>query len=168
MQTITATLVNYYHLCHRKLWLHAHSIQMEHTSEAVAEGKLIGDSSYTHRSDKYTELVFDGVKIDFYDAKNRVVHEVKKSNRAEEAHRAQVKYYLWILERNGIKGAKGVLEYPKLRHTEGVELTDADRKLIPQWLDAIARIVDSESCPPVINKANCKKCSFYDFCYAAE
>ena len=120
MQNITATQVNYYHICHRKLWLSANGIEMEHTSDLVAEGKLIGDSSYPQRAERYTEVAFDGVKIDFYDAKNRVVHEIKKSDRMEGAHVAQVKYYLWILEQNGITGAKGILEYPKLRHTEGV------------------------------------------------
>ena len=34
--TINATLINILHLCHRKLWLHAHAIRMEHTSDIVA------------------------------------------------------------------------------------------------------------------------------------
>lgn len=168
MQNITATLVNLYHVCHRELWLHAHEIRMEHTSDIVTEGKLIGDNTYTQRSEKYTEVAFDGVKIDFYDAKNKIVHEIKKSNRAEMAHVAQVKYYLWVLERNGIVGAKGILEYPKLRITEGVELSEDDRRQIPIWESEIRRIVDSETCPPVINKPSCKKCSYCDFCYADE
>ena len=168
MQNITATKVNYFHICHRKLWLSANGIEMEHTSDLVAEGKLIGDNAYPQRAERYTEVAFDGVKIDFYDAKNKVVHEVKKSDRMEGAHVAQVKYYLWILEQNGIIGAKGILEYPKLRHTEGVELTDNDRVLIPNWMTDIQRIVDSEHCPSVINKPSCKRCSYYDFCYSDE
>ena len=62
---ITATLINLYHVCHRELWLHANEIRMEHTSDIVAEGKLIGDNAYPQRSERYTELAFDGVKIDF-------------------------------------------------------------------------------------------------------
>lgn len=168
MAHITATLVNYYHLCHRKMWLHAHEIRMEHTSDVVTEGKLIGENSYTQRAAKYTELEFDGVKIDYYDAKNKIVHEVKKSDKAEAAHIAQVKYYLFVLLKNGIIGAKGLIEYPKARHTEGVELTEKDVEDIEKWLVEIQAIIALETCPPVLNKASCKKCSYHDFCYSEE
>lgn len=168
MKYITATHINYLHVCHRKLWLFTNGINMEHTSDVVYEGKLIGENTYTQRSDKYTEVEFDGIKIDFYDAKNKVVHEIKKSDKIEVAHRAQVKYYLWVLERNGIEGATGILEYPKQRHTEKVELTDEDRAKIPEWIAEIERIIASDNCPKVINKPICKTCSYFDFCYADE
>jgi CRISPR-associated exonuclease Cas4 len=168
MQNITATHINYYHVCPRKLWLFSHAIQMEHTSDLVTEGKLIGESTYPQRAERYTEVEFDGIKIDFYDAKQKVVHEIKKSSKIEDAHRAQVKYYLWILERNGIEGATGILEYPKQRHTEGVALDDADRIDIPKWVNDIERITAQETCPKVIDKPVCKNCSYYEFCYADE
>jgi CRISPR-associated exonuclease Cas4 len=178
MQSITATHVNYYHVCRRKLWLFSHAIQMEHTSDLVTEGKLIGESTYPQRSERYTELELSytlgqgrgeaNVKIDHYDAKNKVVHEIKKSAKIEEAHRAQVKFYLWLLAQNGITGATGILEYPKQRHTEGVELKAEDGALIEKWVDDIYRIVDNETCPKVIDKPACKSCSYCDFCYADE
>jgi CRISPR-associated exonuclease Cas4 len=177
MAIITATHVNYYHVCLRKLWLFSHAIQMEHTSDTVAEGKLIGDNTYPQRSEKYTEIELSAdvsasttavVKIDFYDAKNRVVHEIKKSSKIEDAHRAQVKFYLWVLEKNGIEGAKGILEYPKQRHTEGVELGVEDRGLIESWVEHINKIVAEDICPKVINKPMCKTCSYCDFCYVDE
>ncbi len=99
---LTGTHIAYLHTCHRKLWLFANGIQMEHTSDIVADGKLIADSTYLDRARKYTELAIEGIKIDFYDAKNKVVHEVKKSDKVEQAHFAQVKYYLAVLVRNGI------------------------------------------------------------------
>lgn len=86
----TGTYIAYLHTCHRKLWLFAHGIQMEHTSELVGEGKLIAETTYLDRSRKYTELAIDGIKIDFYDARNKVIHEVKKSDKVEYAHIAQV------------------------------------------------------------------------------
>jgi CRISPR-associated exonuclease Cas4 len=64
---ITGTHIAYLHTCHRKLWLFANGIQMEHTSNIVAEGKLIGESSYQERAQKYTELEIEGIKIDYYD-----------------------------------------------------------------------------------------------------
>ena len=130
---ITATHINYLHVCQRKLWLFSNGIQMEHTSGTVYEGKLLHESSYLQRADKYTELEMDGIKIDYYDPYKKVVHEIKKSDKVEHAHIAQVKYYLMVLDRHGIIGATGLLEYPKLRQTEQVLLTDEDRLSILDW-----------------------------------
>lgn len=165
---ITATHINYYQLCYRKLWLFSNGIQMEHNSDAVYEGKLIGESSYPQRAEKYTELELDGIKIDFYDAQNKVVHEIKKSDKLEHAHVAQVKYYLYVLEQNGVEGATGILEYPKLRQTEKVVLTEEDRILIGVWKNEIEEIVNRDHCPPLIKKTFCKTCSYFDFCYVEE
>jgi CRISPR-associated exonuclease Cas4 len=33
----TGTHINYYHICHRKLWLFANNVQMEHNSDLVAD-----------------------------------------------------------------------------------------------------------------------------------
>jgi CRISPR-associated exonuclease Cas4 len=168
MKHITATLINIYHVCHRKLWLHANEIRLEHTSQTVAEGKLLGETSYPQRAEKWTELAIDGIKIDFFDAKNGIVHEVKKSDKMETADIAQVKYYLFVLERNGIFVSHGLLEFPKQKETLRVDLTDEDRRLIPIWEAEILAIIDAKTCPPTIDKPFCKQCSFYDFCYMEE
>ncbi len=165
---ITATYINLYHVCHRELWLHANGIRMEHTSEIVAEGKLIGETTYTDRSQQYTEVEVDGIKIDFYDAKNKVVHEVKKSDKVEKAHIAQVKYYIYKLGQQGIAGVTGLIEYPKMRQTETVELEPGDEDLIQTWELNIKQIVASEICPPLLRKPICKQCSYFDFCYVEE
>ena len=80
---ITGTHFNYYFVCKRKLWLFANGINMEHTSDLVYEGKLIHETSYPQRSERYEELEIAGCKIDFYDANNKVVHEIKKSDKIE-------------------------------------------------------------------------------------
>jgi len=141
---------------------------MEHTSEAVAEGKLIGETTYPQRAEKYTEVEISGSKIDFYDAKNKVIHEIKKSDSIEDAHRWQVKYYIWLLQQNGINDVTGLLEYPKLKLTTKVALTVADALRIEFIKQHIEQIVKDEKCPPRINSKICKKCSYYDFCYVGE
>ena len=163
--SITATHINYYHICHRKLWLFAHGLNMEHTSDTVTEGKLIGENTYTDRAAKYTELELEGIKIDYYDARNKVVHEIKKSDKMEVAHEAQVKYYLYKLKQHGIEGATGILEYPSLRHTAQVELRDQDIVDIQRWEVEILDIINREEMPAVIHKTVCKRCSYYEFCY---
>jgi CRISPR-associated exonuclease Cas4 len=165
---LSATHINYFHICKRKLWLFANGINMEHTSDTVAEGKLIGETTYPQRPEKYTEIEIGGSKIDFYDAKNKVIHEIKKSDKIEEAHEWQVKYYIWLLEQNGVEGVKGVLEYPKLRQTKEIDFTDEDRHYLQQTVQHIEAIIANESCPPKINARLCKSCSYYELCYIDE
>ena len=165
---LTATHINYLHICSRKLWLFSNGLQMESNSALVKEGKLIGENSYPQRSEKYTEVEIGGIKIDFYDAKNRIVHEIKKSDRVEIAHEAQLKYYLYKLEAIGVSGATGLIEYPTLRQTTFVpKLTDADVEEIKKWEEAIERIIKNEIAPPTLDSKICGKCSYYDFCYAS-
>src|SRR5215212_4830163 len=109
---LTATHINYYFICYRKLWLFANGINMEHTSDTVAEGKLIHETSYPQTAEKYSEIEIGGSKIDFYDAKNKVIHEVKKSDSIEDAHVWQAKYYIWLLQQNRIDEVTGIIEYP--------------------------------------------------------
>ena len=165
---ITATYINLFNVCKRELWLHANEIRFEHTSDLVYDGKLIHESSYPQRSERYEELEIDGVKIDYYDVRNKVIHEIKRSDKVEHAHEWQVKYYIYVLERNGIEDVKGVLEYPALRHTAPVILTDADRIRITEMEKEIRQLIEGDVCPPVINAKICKNCSYYDFCYVGE
>lgn len=165
---INATHINLYHVCKRELWLHYNGIRMEYNSELVADGKLIGETSYSDRSSKYTELQLGNVKIDFYDAKNKIVHEVKRSDKVEHAHLAQVKYYLYRLSLAGVRDATGILEYPTLRQREEVLLTNNDISEIRKWEQEIESICTSEVCPSVINAKICKSCSYQDFCYIQE
>lgn len=165
---ITGTHIAYLHTCHRKLWLFANGIQMEHNSEIVAEGKLIADTTYLDRARKYTELAIEGIKIDFYDAKNKVVHEVKKSDKIEHAHIAQVKYYLYVLVKNGIDNPSAIIEYPKLKQRELIEWKHDYMREAEEWEERAKAIIVSENCPPLIQKGICKKCSYYELCYIDE
>ncbi len=167
MQVI-GTHINYFLVCKRKLWLFGNGMNMEHTSEAVYEGKLLHEKSYPQRSERYEELEIEGCKIDFYDARNKIVHEIKKSDKIETAHEWQVKYYIFVLERNGVQGATGILEYPSLRHTSRVELTEEDQVQLVKMENNIEQLVASDVCPSVIHSKICKNCSYFEFCYVGE
>jgi CRISPR-associated exonuclease Cas4 len=174
--TINATLINLYHICKREMWLHANGIRMEQNSETVADGKLIGETTYPQRADKYSEVELSAScnnldltgKVDFYDASNKIIHETKRSNKTETAHEWQVKYYIWLLQQNGIDGVTGILEYPKLRETTKVELSPADVEHLQQLTKQIDAIVKDENCPARLNSKICKQCSYYDFCYVED
>jgi len=164
----TGTHFNYYQVCKRKLWLFANGINMEQNSELVAEGKFVHENSYPKRSEKYEEVEIDGIKVDYYDANNKVIHEIKKSNKVEKAHSWQLKYYIYVFEKHGISGVTGLLEYPTMRKTEPVELSDNDRVEIEKICNEIEEICNAEKCPPVAKKRYCKNCSYCDLCFVNE
>ncbi|HET8572390.1 MAG TPA: CRISPR-associated protein Cas4 [Edaphocola sp.] len=173
---LTATHINYYIVCPRKLWLFANGINMEHTSDIVADGKLLHETSYPQRAEKYTEIELSATfnamelsgKIDFYDAREKVIHEIKRSDKVEKAHEWQVKYYIWLLALNDIEEAKGIIEYPKLRERQEIIFTEADEIYLKEMVGKIVHLMDSERCPPRINAKICRSCSYYDFCYVNE
>lgn len=162
--TITGTHFNYYQMCHRKLWLFANGINMEQESELVQIGKIIHETTYPQRASRYEEVAIDGIKVDYYEPTRKVIHEIKKSNKMETAHEWQLKYYMYVFEQHGIEGVRGLLEYPTLRKTKEVMLSDVDRENIEVMKTDIARIVTQEVCPPLAKKGICKNCSYFEFC----
>lgn len=110
----------------------------------------------------------DGIKVDFYDSKNKIIHEIKKSNKVELAHEWQLKYYIYVFEKNGITGVSGMLEYPTLRKTKEVFLSKLDIAVIEDMKSEINQVVSSDECPPLQKKGICKNCSYYEFCYSRE
>lgn len=165
---ITGTHFNYYQVCKRKLWLFANGINMEQVSDLVFEGKLIHEDSYLQRSANYEEIELDGIKVDYYDAKRKVIHEIKKSNKVEDAHEWQLKYYIYVFEQNGIEEVTGILEYPILRKTKDVILSGIDRKQIVEIIADIQNIISNDICPSLQKKGICKNCSYFEFCYTRE
>lgn len=173
---INATLINLYKVCHRECWLHANGINMEQTSDLVLDGKLIEEESYQFRSERYTQLDISiryrsvnlTGKVDFFDTRDKVVHETKRSNKVEQAHIWQVKFYLWLLDLNGIDAEKGIVEYPRLREREVIYLERGDIAYLNEAVERIKQLTESDVCPPTINAKICKSCSYHDFCYAGE
>ena len=126
-ERITGVMIYYYFICKRKLWYFCHQINMEDNNENVQLGKLLDENSYK-RDDKHIQI--DGViNIDFIHD-NRELHEIKKSRAVEEAGIWQLKYYLYYLEERGVKGIKGRIDYPLLKRTMEVALSDEDRNVL--------------------------------------
>lgn len=159
----TGTEINYYFLCKKKLWYFSHDIQMEQESDLVYLGKLVHESSYNREK---KEIDIDNtIKIDFID-KDRVIHEVKKSDKVEVPHLWQLKYYIWYLKQKDVTGVTGKINYPKLKKTVDVLLEPGDEDEICKIIEEIKVIKDSELPTIVIKKMKiCKKCSYEDICW---
>ena len=154
----TGTQVNYYFVCKRKLWMFSRQLNQEQTSDAVALGKLLHETSYAR---KRKEIEIGPIKIDFL--KGCEVHEIKKSKKIEKAHEWQLLYYLWFLKQKGIE-AKGMIDYPLLKQRVEVILTEEKEGEILKILDGIKAIISRESPPEAIKVSYCKKCSYFELC----
>jgi len=159
---MTGTQIAYYFICRRKLWLFTNAIDMEQNNDNVMLGRFISENTYKR---KEHELKIDNIILDYYDEKTHTIHEVKKSDKMEDTHIWQVKYYIRVLEEKGISGVTGQIDYPKLRQTLKVELSDNDRAEIIKIETEINQIIKLPTVPEPINKAFCKNCSYYDLCY---
>lgn len=161
---LTATHINYYFVCRRKLWLFSRDIQQERESELVALGRLLHEDSF---KEKRKEYQFGPVKMDWLDLKRKVIHEVKKSDKVENAHIWQLKYYLLYFKRNNIEGFSGEINYPKLKKTTRVDLSDDDVAELENIEADIERILAQETPPPIeVGKKICRSCSYMEFCFA--
>ncbi|OSS41509.1 CRISPR-associated RecB family exonuclease Cas4a [Desulfurella amilsii] len=159
---ITATQINYFFVCKRKLWLFSHNITMEHNSELVELGSLLHKDSYKKRR---KEIEFDGIKIDFFEKNKALIHEVKKSTAIEKSHIWQIKYYLYRLKELGIN-VEGKIDYPLQKKTESISLSDTDEMVISNIISKLKQILKEPLPPQKIAQKICKKCSYYEFCYA--
>ena len=56
-----------------------------------------------------------------------------------------MKYYIYVFERNGIEGCTGLLEYPTMRQTLPVVLTDKDREEIQRMEQDIVSIIETDT-----------------------
>lgn len=162
MKKITGVMVYYYFVCKRKLWLFSNGLDMEHTSELVGIGKLIDETSYSR--ERKNILIDEMISIDFL-KDWKIIHEVKKSRKLDEAAKWQLKYYIWVLRNKGVEIEKGILDYPLLRKREEIYLTAQEENELMEVLKDIKSILNMDMPLSTINKPYCKKCAYYEFCY---
>lgn len=162
MKKVTGVMVYYYFVCKRKLWYFSNDLNMEFNSELVGIGKLIDETSY--RREKKNILIDETISIDFL-KDWRIVHEVKKSRKIDEAAKWQLKYYMWVLKNKGVDIEKGILDYPLLRKREEIILNEQEELELKSVIEDIQKIISSKLPPNTINKRVCKKCAYYELCY---
>jgi CRISPR-associated exonuclease Cas4 len=175
--SVGGTLVGYHKICQRKTWWALRGIRLEQESDTVALGRLLDESAYG-RSDKHLHIEAeapDGTplvgKIDRANLKQGVLHETKKGRSCEEAHIWQVRFYLWLLYRNGVARADGSpfvgqLDYPLLKRTETVTLEAPHIAELEQSVAAIRQLATQQTPPPIaVNRAFCKKCAYEELCF---
>jgi len=166
---ITGTQINYYAVCHRKLWLFSRGVEMERENEAVQIGKLLDESSYKRENKSISldnRIVLDWAELEKDADGTTLVHEVKKGRSVEKAHRLQMLLYLSILRDKGVP-ARGQIDYPLLKRCDKIELSPEALSELQAALEHAAQIVEAPDVPPQLpKKAFCEKCAYFELCWS--
>ncbi len=157
---LTGTQINYYFVCKRKLWLHSRNISFESSSDLVKLGSLIHKESYKR---KKKEIRIGSISVDYID--NGEIHEVKKSDKIHDAHTYQLLYYIYYLRKLGID-TTGVLDYPKLKKTVKVTLTEQKQDFIHETINHALEIISAKKPPVAEYKPICDKCAYAEYCWS--
>ncbi|ADH59810.1 CRISPR-associated protein Cas4 [Thermoanaerobacter mathranii subsp. mathranii str. A3] len=153
--------INYLYVCKRKLWLFSKNITFENTSDKVLLGKVLHEYSYPKENAK--EVLIDNlIMIDILS--DGSIREVKYSSKMKEADIMQVMYYLYYLKQKGIQ-KQGIINYPKEKRKEVLELTPEYEEKVKQALKEIEEITTKPIPPPVQKQKICKSCAYYEFCW---
>jgi len=162
---ITGVKIDYYHICHTKLWLFSHNITLEAGHENVEIGKQLHEDRY--KRDGKDVTIDNTISIDFVRRGSQIeLHEVKKTKKMEDAHRAQLLFYIYYLKQRGVS-AEGVINYPLIRETVQVTLTPDDEAVLQSEIKEIERIVQGRM-PHPLRKRICAKCAYIEFCFCDE
>ena len=157
----TGTEVGYFFICRKKLWWFAHGIQMETESDRVKMGKLVHENSYERRKKEIT--IDDKIVLDWQS--DGVIHEVKLTDKMEEAHEFQLLYYIYYIKQKGVEGLTGRIDYPKLRQTKKVELTIEKELELEKALREMEKVVSLDAPPEVELMKICRSCSYSELCW---
>jgi len=162
---VNGTLIWYYCICHREVWLIAHQINPDEDHEHLVLGRFIHENTYL--KDKH-EIAIGNIKVDLIkgDKGSYVVGEIKKSRRSEKSARLQLLYYLYVLKNDYGIVTKGVLLFPEEKRREEVMLDEKNELEVKKAIEEIEKIIVLEK-PPACNKVFwCKQCAYAEFCWA--
>lgn len=160
-KAITGTLIWYYFICKREVWLMSRELTPDQDFILLDIGKAIHEIYYARNR---KELSFEGIKLDVVKRKEKIVFEIKTSSRFLQAAKFQLLYYLYRLEEKGVK-MRGEIHIPKERKIIPVFLNEKNRKELLRVLLEVREIAKMESPPKPVKTPYCEKCAYKEFCW---
>lgn len=161
---VNGTLINYYFHCKRQCYLHGNRLNLEDNSEIVKIGKAIHEDKASKSNN--SEIEIDNIKLDKLTSEYLI--EIKKSDADIEAGKWQLLYYLKILKSKGII-RKGKLECIEKNKSDTkiiyVDLDEKNEEELDKYINKIDQLISNDKIPEVLNKQQCKKCAYYEYCY---
>ncbi|UJG42620.1 MAG: CRISPR-associated protein Cas4 [Candidatus Heimdallarchaeum endolithica] len=157
--------INYSIVCKTKLWLFSYNMGMEQSSEEVRLGSFIHEVTYPRM--KKNIIVDNKIAIDFLKKGEKLIlHEIKKSQSLEDAHKYQLYYYIYYLKRTKkIELVEGIIDYPLVKKRINLTLNAEIEKKLENILAEIKEILAMPSPPKPEKKSYCRKCAYFEFCW---
>ena len=164
MVSVTGTLIWYYYICPREVWLMSRYLNPSQDDPFIEIGRLISKEAYEREK---KEVRVENIVIDLLKSSEGevVVGEVKKSSKYEKSAKMQICYYLMKLKALGIL-AKGVLLFPKEKKRIEVDLTPEIEEELKNAIADIKAISEKDLPPPAKKVKFCSKCGYREFCWA--
>lgn len=161
---VTGTLIWYYYICQRKVWLMSRQIVADQSDENMDWGRFLHENAYSREK---KEIAWDSIKMDtLSNVKGQlVVAEVKKTSSYLQSAKMQVLFYLYNLKKAGVD-ALGELRFPEEKRREPVVLDDTAEEKIKEAIQNIRGIMAREKPPKPEKIKFCGKCAYREFCWA--
>lgn len=162
--SVTGTLVWYYCICKREVWLMARRLTPDEDDTNIDIGRFIHQNTYSREK---KEIDLGNAKLDLIHNENGelVVGEVKKSSRFLESAKTQLLFYLLQLKEMGIE-ARGELLIPMEKKKYAIELNKESEQHIVTIISDIERIANDMNAPPAKKTKWCRNCAYSEFCWA--
>ncbi len=161
---VNGTLIWYYYICKREVWLIAHNIVSDQDDTNIDIGRFIHENSYKR---KKKEISIGNIKVDVLDKKDGylMIGEIKKTSKYLKSSKMQLAYYLLELKRHGLEG-RGMLMFPQERKREIIELTDELIGELENTEMDILKICYKPYPPKPIKINMCRNCAYGEFCWS--
>jgi len=162
LRDINGTLIWYYYICPREVWLIGHSIEADQESDFLLLGRHIHEIFYKRQKKEF--MIDNTIKIDILPSK-KVIGEIKKSSKYLKSAKMQIAFYLYYLKQKGIN-IEGELLIPEERKREKVNLSEELKKEIEKSIIEIKKILKMNKPPPPKKIPYCKNCAYKEMCWS--
>lgn len=166
MLKISGSLIQAFNICPRQAWLLSRQLTADQQNTYLDIGRLISEESFS-REKKEIYIPDLAAKIDYVKRRDGefFVAEVKKSSATMQSGIVQLKYYLYLLDKKGIK-AKGLIKIPKEKKSMEIELTEKDKEHIENKIDKLTVLLSQNEPPKPIKIKYCRHCAHFEFCFS--
>ncbi len=161
---VTGTLVWYYFVCKRQVWLMAHQINPDEDDSNMAYGRFLQEVVYS-REEK--EVSVGSSRFDVVQRRDGtfVVSEIKKTSRHRKSAEMQLLFYLKELHERGVE-ASGELRFPEEKQKITVLLTEDSLQEIRAVEASIMELVSKPLPPKPVKIGLCRNCAYSEFCWS--
>ena len=151
---ITGTLIKNFLHCPRQAYLYYYGLNFK--SDLTKIGELM------HKEQNSKEYIFEKIKVD--DIQGDQLIEYKKTSSNLEGTKFQVLYYLDFFESKGLH-LTGLVKDLTYKQEHFIKLDDETRLQLKSVLDSLQKMLKGILPEKLKLKKNCKKCSFFDYCW---